>query len=192
MMCSEMDEKRREIPEEKVPMNAEAHAEETIPAGEPTASSDTPIYFDKPNPWILIQYPEALREFSEFISNPIKPNQAEIDARVERIEKRIRQAYREENFQWFVENHESLYEKYGHKILMIHRKAVVGAFETWEDAIAYWKILVKTDTTADVIMQEATPDESGFTVRIYNEKLERLEPFIPGEKEEVEDVYPDD
>ena len=40
-----------------------------------------------------------------------------------------------EDFDWFVENHEKLYESYPDKILVIQNKSVVFAGETFEEAL---------------------------------------------------------
>lgn len=65
-----------------------------------------------------------------------------------------------EDFNWFVENCEHLFEQYGRCFLAIHNKTVVGAFENARVAIATTK---ESIPLGEFIVQLCTGEESGYT-----------------------------
>jgi len=65
-----------------------------------------------------------------------------------------------QDFKWFVENYDSLYEKYGHSFLAIKNKTVLGAYSTCVEGV---KETQKTETLGTFIVQECTGDQWGYT-----------------------------
>ena len=60
------------------------------------------------------------------------------------------------DFDFFLENYNDLYSKYGHKFFAIRNKRVLGIFDSYEDA---WKALGH----GTYILQENTGDIWGYT-----------------------------
>lgn len=60
------------------------------------------------------------------------------------------------DFDFFLENYNDLYSKYGHKFFAIRNKRVLGTFDSYEDA---WKKLGH----GTYILQENTGDMWGYT-----------------------------
>lgn len=63
---------------------------------------------------------------------------------------------RTNDFDFFLENYNDLYSKYGHKFFAIRNKRVLGIFDSYEDA---WKELGH----GTYILQENTGDIWGYT-----------------------------
>ena len=63
---------------------------------------------------------------------------------------------RTNDFDFFLENYNDLYSKYGHKFFAIRNKRVLGIFASYEDA---WKELGH----GTYILQENTGDIWGYT-----------------------------
>lgn len=65
---------------------------------------------------------------------------------------------RRRDFNWFLNNYQELYDKYGHKFLVIKDKTVIGAYDTIRQAL---------DNTHEepgtFIVQECNGDETAYT-----------------------------
>lgn len=70
---------------------------------------------------------------------------------------------RDDDFKWFIENYDALFQKYGHKYIAIKDKTVLGVYDN---------IVTAIDTTAEkyelgtFIVQECTGDSSAYTTSI--------------------------
>ena len=62
------------------------------------------------------------------------------------------------DFKWFVDNYQALYEKYGHKFLAIKEKQVIGAYDSFIDAIENTE-----EEPGSFIVQECNGNESAYT-----------------------------
>lgn len=67
---------------------------------------------------------------------------------------------RKRDFDYFVENYQYLFQKYGHKFLAIKNKTILGSYDTELDAI---KETSKTFPLGTFIVQECNGNESGYT-----------------------------
>lgn len=67
---------------------------------------------------------------------------------------------RKNDFNYFVENYQKLYEQYGHKYLVIQNKTVIGSYDTEIDAINKTSEVYPLGT---FIVQECNGDESAYT-----------------------------
>jgi hypothetical protein len=67
---------------------------------------------------------------------------------------------REKDFNWFVKNHSSLYEKYGHVFLVIKDETVIGNHPTYAQAV---RETIKKVPLGTFIVEECTEDDSGYT-----------------------------
>ncbi len=75
---------------------------------------------------------------------------------------------RKKDFQWFLENCNSLYEKYGHKVFVIQHKNILGIYDDKNYAI---NTTSKEYEVGTFIVQECTSDESGYTNYITSWEL---------------------
>ena len=62
------------------------------------------------------------------------------------------------DFNWFLNNYDSLYKKYGHKYLVIKNHAVLGAYNNMREALDNTK-----EELGTFIVQECNGDESAYT-----------------------------
>ena len=62
------------------------------------------------------------------------------------------------DFNWFLNNYDSLYKEYGHKFLAIKNHCVLGAYDTVREAIDNTK-----EEPGTYIIQECSGDESAYT-----------------------------
>lgn len=62
------------------------------------------------------------------------------------------------DFNWFLNNYDSLYKKYGHKFLVIKDETVLGAYDSIRDALDG-----TTEPLGTFIVQECNGDESAYT-----------------------------
>jgi len=69
----------------------------------------------------------------------------------------------DKDFEWFLENYNDLYEKYGRSFLAIKNKNVLGVYDSFADAV---DSTAKTEKLGTFIVQECTGDESAYTVQI--------------------------
>lgn len=67
---------------------------------------------------------------------------------------------RTEDFEWFLQNYEELYKKYGYCHIGIRHKKILGIYESYEQAIS---ILSNQYELGEYIIQKCNGDESGYT-----------------------------
>lgn len=65
-----------------------------------------------------------------------------------------------EDFDFFLEHYNELFEKYGRKFVVIKNKNILGVYDTEVDAI---NATSKTYPIGSFIVQECNGDESGYT-----------------------------
>lgn len=70
---------------------------------------------------------------------------------------------RKKDFDYFIENYDSLYKEYGHKFLAIKNKHVLGAYNSVPDAI---NNLSQKYEVGTYIIQECTGDDSAYRTTI--------------------------
>ena len=64
------------------------------------------------------------------------------------------------DFNFFVEHYDELFEKYGHKFIVIRYHEILGAYDTLESAI---NVTSQSHPLGTFIVQECNGDESGYT-----------------------------
>ncbi len=57
----------------------------------------------------------------------------------------------DKNYQYFLENMESLYKQYGHKFLAIKNQSVIGVYDSFNDAL---ESTLKTEALGTFLVQE--------------------------------------
>ena len=62
------------------------------------------------------------------------------------------------DFNWFLNNYEDLYKKYGHKFLVVKDKNVIGAFDSVREALSN-----TSEPLGTYILQECTGEESAYS-----------------------------
>ena len=62
------------------------------------------------------------------------------------------------DFNWFLNNYNDLYEKYGHKYLVIKEQSILGAYDNIREAIDNTR-----EELGTYIIQECNGDESAYT-----------------------------
>lgn len=67
------------------------------------------------------------------------------------------------DFEWFVENMQELYKKYGRVFLAIKNKTILGSYKTYAEGV---NETAKKEPLGSFIVQECGPDESAYTVYI--------------------------
>lgn len=70
---------------------------------------------------------------------------------------------RKNDFVFFTENYEKLFEQYGHKFLAIKKETILGAYNTIPEAI---ECLSKEHEIGTYIIQECTGDDSAYRTTI--------------------------
>lgn len=70
---------------------------------------------------------------------------------------------RKTDFNFFIENYQEFYQKYGHKFLAIKNKNILGAYNSVLDAI---NSLTPEYETGSYIIQECTGDDSAYRTTI--------------------------
>lgn len=78
------------------------------------------------------------------------------------------QAERKDDFYWFLDNYDDIYKTYGHKIIVIKNKEILGTFDSFVSAI---KETSKKYELGTFIVQECNGDESGYTNYISSWQL---------------------
>ncbi len=68
-----------------------------------------------------------------------------------------------EDFQFFLDNYNEYYKKYGHSFIAIKDKKVVGVYHSYSEGVEETK---KSEPMGTFIVQEVNGDESAYTVRI--------------------------
>ena len=69
------------------------------------------------------------------------------------------------DFQWFLDNYDDLYQKNGHKFYAIQNKQILGMYDDQNEAIDE---TMKTHPLGMLCVQECNGDESGYTVTIMS------------------------
>ena len=64
------------------------------------------------------------------------------------------------DFNFFVEHYDELFEKYGHKFIVIRYHEILGAYDTLESAINETS---QSHQLGTYIVKECNGDESGYT-----------------------------
>ena len=67
------------------------------------------------------------------------------------------------DFDWFLENYQNLFKKFGVSYLAIKNNSVLGSYDTYADAVTNTE---KTEKLGSFIVQYCNGDESGYTVYI--------------------------
>lgn len=75
---------------------------------------------------------------------------------------------RKEDFDYFIDNYQSIYQKYGHKFIAVRNKEILGAYDTEVDALNETS---KNYPIGTFIVQECNGDESGYTNYISSWQL---------------------
>ena len=70
-----------------------------------------------------------------------------------------------DDFNWFVENYDQLYEKYGHKFLAIKNKTVIGVYDDIKSAL---ECTLTTEEHGSFIIQECDGTEDAYTNSIVS------------------------
>ena len=65
-----------------------------------------------------------------------------------------------EDFNWFKENYESFYKKYGHCFVAVKNKQVLGIFHNMDEGI---EAISKKEPLGSFIVQECNGKETGYT-----------------------------
>lgn len=72
------------------------------------------------------------------------------------------------DFNFFVEHYNELYEKYGHKFIVIKNHKILGVYD---DAVSAVNITSEKHQIGTFIVQECNGDESGYTNYISSWQL---------------------
>ena len=72
------------------------------------------------------------------------------------------------DFQFFIEHYNELYEKYGHKFIVIKEHKILGAYD---DAVSAINSTSAEYPIGSFIVQECNGDESGYTNYISSWQL---------------------
>ncbi len=75
---------------------------------------------------------------------------------------------RKEDFDYFVNHYQELYDEYGHKFIAIKNSKILGIFDTEIEAITE---MSKKHPLGTFIVQECNGDESGYTNYISSWQL---------------------
>lgn len=75
---------------------------------------------------------------------------------------------REDDFKWFIDNYNELYQQYGHSYLAIKNKTVLGSYKTVVDAVNETS---ESEEPGTFIVQECNGKESGYTNYISSWQL---------------------
>ena len=75
---------------------------------------------------------------------------------------------RRNDFDYFLQHYQELYEKYGHKFIAIKNKQILGTYDKELDAI---QDAAKTYPFGTFIVQECNGDETGYTNYISSWQL---------------------
>ncbi|MCQ2551481.1 MAG: hypothetical protein MJ146_04765 [Clostridia bacterium] len=64
---------------------------------------------------------------------------------------------KEKDYNWFLDNYENLYEKYGSKFIAIKDEKILGVYDSFFDAVK------KNNSIKDFIVQRLDKDKSAYT-----------------------------
>ena len=67
------------------------------------------------------------------------------------------------DYKWFLENYNAIYEKYGVSYVVIKNKTILGTFETYAEGV---RATSKTDEIGTFIVQKCDGNESAYTTYI--------------------------
>ncbi len=70
---------------------------------------------------------------------------------------------REQDFAWFVENYNAIYQKYGHAFIAIKNKQIIGVYKNIRTAVTE---TFKTESPENCIIQECNGKESAYSCYI--------------------------
>lgn len=65
------------------------------------------------------------------------------------------------DFNWFLNNYDSLYKLYGHKFLVVKNKTILGAYDSIRQAVDN-----TNEEFGTYIVQECNGDESAYTATL--------------------------
>lgn len=74
----------------------------------------------------------------------------------------------EKDFEWFIENHDSLFKKYGDVYLVIKNKKVLSTYTTYAEAVEQTS---KTEKLGTFIVQKCTGTSEGYTNQIASNEI---------------------
>lgn len=69
----------------------------------------------------------------------------------------------DEDFKWFLKEYDNLFQKYGHKILAIKNKTIIGVYDEFSEAI---RTTAQTHKLGSFIVQECNGTPSAYTTSI--------------------------
>lgn len=72
------------------------------------------------------------------------------------------------DFEFFIAHYDELYEKYGHKFIVIRNQEILGVYE---DVVSAVRITSESYPIGTFIVQECNGDESGYTNYISSWQL---------------------
>lgn len=72
------------------------------------------------------------------------------------------------DFEWFLENYDNLFLKYGRKFLAIKDQKVIGVYDEAGEAV---RQTMKSEELGSFIVQKCTGDETGYTNYISSWQL---------------------
>ena len=70
---------------------------------------------------------------------------------------------RRDDFHWFLENYNDLYQRYGHKFIAIQNQVVLGIYDGMREAL---DLTSKKHPLGTFIVQECNGNESAYTASI--------------------------
>ena len=73
-----------------------------------------------------------------------------------------------EDFNWFVENHKRLYQKYGDCYLAIKNKCVLGVYSNTPEAV---RATLETEQKGTFIVQKVTESSDCYTAYVASEQI---------------------
>ena len=69
----------------------------------------------------------------------------------------------DKDFEWFIENYNTLYDEYSCCFLVIKNKQILGAYKSFDEAV---DTTLQTEEIGTFIVQECNGDESAYTIQI--------------------------
>ena len=74
----------------------------------------------------------------------------------------------EEDFKWFLKNHDELFRIYGNTYLAIKNKQVIGTYASYAEAV---KHTLETENLGTFIVQKCTGTADGYTNQIASSEI---------------------
>jgi len=78
----------------------------------------------------------------------------------------------ENDFQWFLEHYDQIYNEHGECYVAIKDKTILGVYHSHLDAL---RQTAKTEKLGSFIVQHCNGNESGYTVRIASMNFEHAD-----------------